>query len=576
MTASPPAPAALVVEDEPVTRRLVVKALQDFGCRSVLEARDGLEAKAVLRERADIDLVVTDILMPGLDGMELLRWGREELPNTAWIILSGLDTFDSAVEAIRLGAFDFLAKPPRVAELEVAARNALERRALVLERERLYEELRAANAELVERLGDLEEKSERLRRDLERAEVIQRALLPSAPPPLDRYCVNTLYRPGQHVGGDLYDVVPIGEGHVALYVADATGHGVTAAMLSVLFKHHLVFRDQQTGLPLGPAAVLEAVNRALTDALVAPGLFLTAVYALLDTGAAEVTLASAGHPPVLHVPATGESRSIGRTGPALGLGANARFGEARFRLEPRDRLLFYTDGLTQPGGVPGAELLPDLLRRHPESGEAALSALLTRALGDLEAEDCDDITLLLLDVREGASGFDNGTAGAAPSGSKPPARQGVAFQGESGETSYLVLRGRVTWIHCTAFFEAARVLLEAGRRVVVDLSRCEYLDSTCLGTVHQLVERPGVRLRNVPDSVKVLFEELGMEQVLAASHEESGSLPELRPLVTAPVGEDEGRRRIREAHEALAGLSRRNRETFAGVLRSLDDAGETD
>jgi DNA-binding NtrC family response regulator len=86
--------------------------------------------------------------MPGLDGMELLRWGREHAPGTIWIILSGLDTFDSAVEAIRLGAFDFLAKPPRVAELEVAVRNALERRALLLERERLHAELRTTNQRL--------------------------------------------------------------------------------------------------------------------------------------------------------------------------------------------------------------------------------------------------------------------------------------------------------------------------------------------------------------------------------------------------------------------------------------------
>src|SRR5690606_36507720 len=98
----------LVVEDDPVTRLLVCRALQNLGCREVLQARDGLEGQALLQEHSDIELVLTDILMPGLDGMELLRWGRENAPETIWIILSGLDTFDSAVEAIRLGAFDFL------------------------------------------------------------------------------------------------------------------------------------------------------------------------------------------------------------------------------------------------------------------------------------------------------------------------------------------------------------------------------------------------------------------------------------------------------------------------------------
>ncbi|HUE97520.1 MAG TPA: response regulator, partial [Longimicrobiaceae bacterium] len=128
MSSPTAAPLVLVVEDDPVTRRLVCRALHDLGCETVLEAEDGLKAQGLLRQHPEVDLVLTDILMPGLDGMELLRWGREHAPETMWIILSGLDTFDSAVEAIRLGAFDFLAKPPRVAELDVSVRNALERR----------------------------------------------------------------------------------------------------------------------------------------------------------------------------------------------------------------------------------------------------------------------------------------------------------------------------------------------------------------------------------------------------------------------------------------------------------------
>ncbi|HUE95541.1 MAG TPA: SpoIIE family protein phosphatase [Longimicrobiaceae bacterium] len=575
MAPPPTAPLALVAEDDPVTRHLVQRALRDLGCHTVLQAPDGLTAQALLRENPGIDLVVTDILMPGLDGLELLEWGREHVPDAIWIILSGVGSFGSAVEAIRLGAFDFLSKPPSVAELEVAVRNGLERRALLLERERLHVELGQMNRQLVEKVRELEEKSELLQRDLERAEVIQRALLPSAPPAVEQFCVHALYRPGQHVGGDLYDVVRIDGNHIALYVADATGHGVTAAMLSVLFKHHLALRDERTGAPLRPAAVLEAVNGAMMNALTAPGLFLTAAYVLLDTRDGVMTLASAGHPPILLIPARGETRSVNRTGPALGLSANARFREERFRLKPGDRLLLYTDGLSPAGDPPDGGRLAELLRRHPENGGKALEALLNEAQAGVEAKDRDDITLVLLDVRAGSSSVDNGMAGTGPAAPEAaPARAAVIFYGEAEDASYLALRGRATWLHCTTFLEAGLAILEARRPLVIDLSECEYLDSTCLGTVHQLVDRGGVRLRNPRPSVTELFEELGMEQVLASIHEEETPLPELHPLAATPPATDAGHRRIIEAHEALSELNPRNRETFAPVLEGLGGSSD--
>ncbi len=565
-------PLALVVDDDPVIRLLVRRALEGFDCCSaVLEAADGLAAQALLQERSDIDLVLTDILMPGLDGLGLLRWGREHATRPVWIILSGLDTFDTAVEAIRLGAFDFLAKPPRIEELEVSVRNALERGRLIRERDRLYAELEDANRQLLSQVRELEDKSELLRRDLQRAEVIQRALLPQTPPPIERFCVQSVYRPGHHVGGDLYDVVRLDERHLALYVADATGHGVTSAMLSVLYKQRLVLIDEQSGQPLAPAAVLGAVNRSLTESVIAPGLFLTAVYCLLDTVEGMVTLASAGHPPVLHLRAGGDARLIRRTGPALGLTADARFGEERFRLEAEDRLLLYTDGLLQSATAPESERLRTLLSLHPSSAEEVLAELRGEAgSAAADGDDPDDITLLLLDVRAGASHFDNGAATSARGGAAAPAPgSGVVFYGETEDASWLALRGRGTWTHCEAFHETACGILEEGHPLVIDLSASNYLDSTCLGTVHELVGRGNVRLHGVQPEVRELFEELNMERVLASMREDGSPTPELYPLATAAGDLEAGRLRILRAHEALSALSAPNREKFQGVVEGL-------
>lgn len=564
MNFDPAPPVALVVDDEPVTRLMVKRALETLGCAPVLEAADGIVAQEVLRQHPDVALVLTDIMMPRMDGLELLRWGRQAVPDAMWIVLSGLETFDSAVAAIRLGAFDFLSKSPRSEEMGVAVRNALERRQLLAEREGLHRELQ-------HKVCELEQTSEVLRRDLERAEVIQRALLPRSPPPMEGYCIQAVYRPGQHVGGDLYDVVRLGEQHLAFYLADATGHGVTSAMLSVLFKQRLVLVDPATGLALPPAEVLAAVNRSICEAHAAPGLFLTAVFGLLDTSDASLTLASAGHPPVLHARHGRETRLVRRTGPALGLAPDAHFQQVRLQLLAGDRILLYTDGLLPSGSERELDLLKQVLAKPLSSAQEAMAHLHG---GAPAGADRDDVTILLIDAHAGASWFDNGAElpAAAASGAPRPESEAV-FYGETDQAAYLALRGRASWVHCDAFHETALAVLDGGRPLVLDLSGCEYMDSTCLGTVHELVARGGVVLAGVTPAVRALFEELSMQQVLAAIREDHPAAPELYALGTGG-GQGAMRERILQAHEALSALSERNREEFKEVVESL--RGEQD
>ncbi|MBO9647775.1 MAG: SpoIIE family protein phosphatase [Variovorax sp.] len=563
MNPDPAPPVALVVDDEPVSRLMVKRALEKLGCAPVLDAPDGIAAQKILREHPEVALVLTDIMMPRMDGLELLRWGREAVPDAMWIVLSGLETFDSAVTAIRLGAFDFLPKSPHSEEMAVAVRNALERRHLLAERERLHRELQR-------KVRQLEETSEVLRRDLERAEVIQRALLPRSPPPMEGYCIQALYRPGQHVGGDLYDVVRIGDRHLAFYLADATGHGVTSAMLSVLFKQRLVLVAPATGIALPPAEVLVAVNRSICEAHAAPGLFLTAVFGLLDTSESSLTLASAGHPPVLHAREGRETRLIRRTGPALGLAQDAHFGQERLQLLAGDRILLYTDGLLPSGSERELDLLQQVLARPLATAQEVMADLHREAPA---GADRDDVTILLIDAHAGASWFDNGAeteteTSAVDAHETLASEDEVVFCGETSRAAYLALRGRASWMQCDAFHEAALTVLDGGRPLVLDLSACEYMDSTCLGTVHELVARGGVSLTTVSPAVRGLFEELSMEQVLAAIREDLPAAPELRALGAAR-DHAPSQRRILQAHEALSALSERNREGFKDVVDSL-------
>ena len=106
-------PVFLVVDDDPMVRRIVTRGLGPLNPAEVIEVEDGLEAQQALRKKA-FDVVITDVMMPNMTGLELLKWAQEHCPGPLWIILSGLETFDAAVDALQLGAFDYLAKPPEV------------------------------------------------------------------------------------------------------------------------------------------------------------------------------------------------------------------------------------------------------------------------------------------------------------------------------------------------------------------------------------------------------------------------------------------------------------------------------
>jgi serine phosphatase RsbU (regulator of sigma subunit)/anti-anti-sigma regulatory factor len=525
--------------------------------------------------------------MPEEGGLSLMQWSQEHCPGSAWIVLTGYGTFDTAVKALQFGAFDFLEKPLTGPEpVRNSVRNALAHQRLLAERDRLHCELEESNERLREHVEDLEEayrllreQSDNLRADLHRAGVIQRALLPQVAPQLAGFRVHALYRPSRSIGGDLYDVVRLDDRRAALLIADAAGHGLSAAMLAVLFRSRLPFLDSDSGAPTRPRDALQAANRALCAGFPAPGLFLTAAYCLLDTESRRATIASAGHPPLLVLRKTGGVERVFHTGPALGLHAEADFAEQDVALEPGDRMLFYSDGLYDwlPGDAasPCDEVAATLERERERAAEGlqglvALSETLG-APGDEPPK--DDVTLLMLDASPGASQLDNGTLSPLPAPTPERTSFEILFGSDSQRTTFSV-QGRAEWALTAAFHDECAAAMEAGRDVMIDLALCQHLDSTFLGTIHELSQRAGqaqveLCLQGVTPTVEELFVELGMQRVIERIVPHTLPLPtRMEPL----VGSADPRARalqLLRAHESLAGLSDRNRQEFDPVLELL-------
>jgi two-component system, NtrC family, nitrogen regulation response regulator NtrX len=128
-------PTILIVDDEPSIRR-TVREILEYEEYAVEEAEDGAAAIETIRSMS-LDLVLLDIKMPEVDGMDVLKTVADEAPETPVVMISGHGTIEAAVEATKLGAFDFIEKPPDLNRLLVTVRNALDRGQLETQNRRM-------------------------------------------------------------------------------------------------------------------------------------------------------------------------------------------------------------------------------------------------------------------------------------------------------------------------------------------------------------------------------------------------------------------------------------------------------
>ena len=245
-------------------------------------------------------------------------------------------------------------------------------------------------SQLQEQNDELEAWRRNLERDLEAARLTQQSLIPQKPPLLPGWEIAACYRPVIQVGGDIYGWLRMTDGRTLFWIADATGHGASAALLTTLAKllfHHGTAENNQ------PAAIMEAVNNDFRSIFGARS-FMTAMCVALDPNNGRATVVGAGHPPLLVARVGGRTESIRSSAPPLGLLERSEFVETNVDLEPGDAFLLYTDGIYGSGHEENPKLsatrLAEMLQPLAESAQALLDRVAEQTAISLDGEEPPD------------------------------------------------------------------------------------------------------------------------------------------------------------------------------------------
>lgn len=353
-----------MIDDDRASRRMLKQALNEAGyvCR---ESSGGTEALEMLRSEVP-SLLLLDFHMPGLNGAEVLsRLRADENPALAQlpaIMLTGDGGEESELRCLEAGANDFVTKPISLPVLRARIDTQLR--------------LESLRRQLQRQNDKLEAWREELERDLAAARLTQQSLIPQKPPYLPGWEVVATYRPVIQVGGDIYGWLRMSDRRTLFWIADGTGHGAAAALLTTLAKllfHHGNAEQAQ------PAEIMNAVNNDLRSIFGARS-FMTAMCVALDSATGRACVVGAGHPPLLVARRGRAAELVQSTAPPLGLLEHSPFTETVVELEPGDGFLLYTDGLYGVSKKASECSTPARLQALIEGDEASAQALLSKVV----------------------------------------------------------------------------------------------------------------------------------------------------------------------------------------------------
>ena len=381
----------LVVDDEPDIELMMRQKMR----RQIRKGRyafdfalNGIEALEKLNTPRDppYDLLVTDINMPKMNGLELLGEIARHNAEVKSIVVSAYGDMDNIRTAMNLGAVDFVTKPVDFDELETTI---------------------ARTEEQIRTWRDAVQSRDRLRAreiELDMARTLQHSVLPSEMPASHRYEIEARMTPAREIGGDFFDIVKLENEHLGIAVADVSGTGIPAALFLVGARSVL------KGTAIGasePGTALTEMNRIIEHDNPKTN-SLTVLYMVYNPRTGEMRYANGGHPPPIVVRGDGTGSELAPVqGAAVGLDAEAAFEEGTATLEPGETVVMYSDGVIQARNAAGEAFGPERLKRvfegRPPTGAGDAVQRIEEAVAAFSEsrEHDDDLTVLALRRRQG-------------------------------------------------------------------------------------------------------------------------------------------------------------------------------
>ena len=381
----------LVIDDDAMVRESIIAYLNESGFKT-FEAENGQQGLRIFRE-SQPDLILCDLRMPVMDGLTMLGQVRSESSNIPFIVVSGAGVMTDVVEALHLGASDFLVKP--IVDLEVleyAINRALEKARLLMENKRYRDNLEEAISSLKSSLTLLQE-------DQKVGRQVQMNMLPRQPLEYYDFKVNHNIIPSLYLSGDFVDYFTLNEYSFAFYLADVSGHGASSAFVTVLLKHMSIsllqdYHSNGRKIRVKPSYVLDHINSGLLKTGL--GKHVTVFGGVVNTRDQTLTYSFGGHFPL---PVIAEGKKVhfleGR-GLPVGLFEDAVYEDAVIDLPQQFSLTILSDGILEVLPQETLKEKEDYLLSVVREGADTIEILTEKLrLNDIQ-EAPDDIAMLIV------------------------------------------------------------------------------------------------------------------------------------------------------------------------------------
>ncbi|MGM0508359.1 MAG: SpoIIE family protein phosphatase [Fusobacteriota bacterium] len=393
----------VIIDDARFMRQLIGNVLKDEGYETESFENPVLALEKL--EQIDPDLIIVDYEMPKMNGLEFIEEFEPKKREIPVIMLTTVEDLDLAMNAIRMGASDFLNKPFKPANLLHVINKVVRENKLKKQNEELFKKIERRERELKKKNKKLLALNDELNNELELASELQKKIMIKGTPEIKGFDFATKYLPSRNIGGDFLDIIKMKNNYYGLIFSDISGHGIPAALLTTMFK---VYFNMYTDEIISPSEAMEILNDEV-EMNFPNGKFVSSFYMVIDEKTSEIKYCKAAQEAGILLKKDGSIEMLETQGQVLGLCSTDLFPEQRLfsektlNLKKGEKIILYTDGIIEAVnnedefyGLDRLKLL--LHKKKDESANNLLDSIYEDLIVFLDGSPVtDDLTLMVIE-----------------------------------------------------------------------------------------------------------------------------------------------------------------------------------